>query len=94
MDNHLAAVRVLKEMGRLHGAEAPTQSEVKIEAAPEAVEKVVAALAAGSGLGYDMNIFDTVPGTVVHEAVEQSAAALEVSRNSVEEDQDDDGPEL
>lgn len=39
-------LRILKEMGRLHGAEAPVQSEVKVEAAPEAVETLVKALAA------------------------------------------------
>jgi hypothetical protein len=88
------AQRILAQMGRLHGAEAPTQSEVKVEAAPEAVERLVSALAASSGMGYDTSIFDTVPGEVVHDAVVQTHAALEVSRNQVEEPQEgepDDG---
>lgn len=80
-----ASLRILKEMGRLHGAEAPTQTEIKVEATPESVERIVAALAAGEGLGYDDSIFDTVPGTVVHSAVDDTAAALEVSGNAVEE---------
>lgn len=79
------AQRILAQMGRLHGAEAPTQAEVKVDAAPEAVERLVSAIAAAQGLDYDVDIFDTVPGEVVHDAVEQSAAALEVSGNAVEE---------
>jgi hypothetical protein len=81
------ALRILDKMAKLHGADAPTQAEVKVDAAPEAVEKLVAALAAGSGLGYNTDIFDDddiVDAEVVHEAVTQSAAALEVSGNAVE----------
>lgn len=79
------ALRILKEMGRLHGADAPTQTEIKVEATPESVERVVAALAAGQGLGYDEAIFDTVPGEVVHSAALDATKALEVSGNAVEE---------
>lgn len=79
------ALRILKEMGNLHGAAAPTQTEIKVEAAPEAVEQIVASLAAGQGLGYDDAIFDVVPGTVVHDAVDQTAQAESVSGNAVEE---------
>lgn len=79
------SLRILKEMGRLHGADAPTQTEIKVEATPESVEKIVKALAAGEGLDYDDSIFDTVPGTVVHSAVDDTAAALDVSGNAVEE---------
>lgn len=84
------SLRVLKEMAKLHGAEAPTQAEVKVEAAPEQVEAVVQRLAAQQGLGYDTSIFDTVPGTVVHQAAGEAAAALEVSGNAVEERQPED----
>lgn len=88
------ALRILDRMGRLHGAEAPVQSEVKVESAPEAVEELVKRLASAQGLGYNMNVFDTVSGTVVHSdierAVEQSARALEVSGNAVEESDGDD----
>lgn len=91
------AQRILAQMGRLHGAEAPTQSEVKVEAAPEAVERLVNALAAGQGLGYDTDIFngddegdDVVDADLVHEVVEQSHAALEVSGNALEQPQEGD----
>lgn len=85
LENFDRAQRVLAQMGRLHGAEAPTQTEVKVEAAPEAVERLVQALSSSQGLGYDMDVFDSVPGEVVHDAVAQSRAALEVSGNAVEE---------
>ena len=81
------AVRILERMERLHGAAAPVQAEVKIEAAPEAVEKMVEALAASHGLGYDVNVFDTVEDVVdaelVHEAVDQSHLALEKAGRAV-----------
>lgn len=79
------ALRTLKEMARLHGAEAPVQKEVTVDAAPAAVEAMVAALAAQQGRGYDVGVFDVVEGEIVHDAVGQSAAALEVSGNRVEE---------
>ena len=88
LENSLQAVRILERMARLHGADAPTQSEVKIEAAPEAVDRIVKALAAQEGLGYDESIFDDpdiIDVEVVEDAVAQSAVALEVSRNQVEE---------
>ncbi|MGH8465657.1 MAG: hypothetical protein ACRER5_16060 [Pseudomonas sp.] len=85
--------RILAQMGRLHGAEAPTQSEVKVEATPEAVDKIVQAIAAGQGLGYDTDIFDIDPADI-HEAVITSAEQVEVSGNAVEtqeEGESDDG---
>lgn len=80
-------IRILDSMRKLHGADAPVQTEVKVEAAPEAVEKLVQALAHQQGLGYDVDIFDedVVDAEIVHEAVEQSHTALEVSGNAVEE---------
>jgi hypothetical protein len=80
-------MRMLDGMRRLHGADAPVQSEVKIDAAPEAVEKLVAALAATQGLGYDMDIFDA---DVVEDALAESDAALEVSGNAVSQPQEGD----
>lgn len=77
------ALRILDKMTRLHGAEAPTQTEVKVEHAPEAVERLVSALAAQSGMGYDTSVFDVVDAEVVHEAVEQSHDATQVSGNEV-----------
>lgn len=95
LENSLQALRIVERMAKLHGADAPTQSEVKIEAAPEAVDRIVKALAAQEGLDYDTSIFDDpeiidIDADDVHEAVEQSAAALEVSGNQVEESDGDD----
>lgn len=84
------AVRVLKRLEDLHGAAAPVQTEIKIEATPESVEKVIKALAAGEGLGYDEGIFDTVPGTVVQQASDDATNELAVSGNAVEESDGDD----
>lgn len=85
------AMRILDRMAKLHGAEAPTQSEVKVTESPENVERLVAAIAAAQGQGYDTNIFDVVPGTVVAQAHSESAAALEASSHEIEEgDSDDD----
>ena len=87
------AQRILAQMGRLHGAEAPTQSEVKVEATPEAVDKIVQAIASGQGLGYDTDIFDIDPADI-HEAVIQAEDAVVVSGNQLEAKQEgepDDG---
>lgn len=86
LEFHLAATRVLKEMARLHGAEMPTQAELKVEATPEAVDKMVARLAAGAGLGYDTDIFDVVPGSVIHEAAQAAPAALAKASKAVDQD--------
>lgn len=90
LENQDRVMRMLDRMSKLHGADAPVQSEVKVDAAPEAVERLVSALAAGQGLGYDMNVFDVVPGTVVHDAAQQSVQELEVSGNRVEDPQEGD----
>lgn len=84
------ALRILKEMGKLHGAEAPTQSEVKVDAAPETVDALVARIAAAQGMGYDTSIFDVVPGTVVHQAAASTAALVERTEDDVEQPQIDD----
>jgi hypothetical protein len=88
------ALRILDRMAKLHGAEAPTQTEVKVEAAPEAVEQLVAALAAAQGLGYDVDVFDVVDAEIVHAAPAEARAALEVSGNAVAEPQPGDGEGL
>lgn len=91
LDHQDRALRILDKMAKLHGAEAPVQSEVKVESAPEAVEKLVSALAAQQGLGYDVGIFDVVDAEVVEDAVTQSADALGVAGDEVEvSDGDDD----
>jgi hypothetical protein len=84
------AVRVLKRLEDLHGAAAPTQTEIKIETTPESVEAVIKALAAGQGLDYDDGIFDTVPGTVVHSAAADATNQLAVSGNAVEKSDGND----
>lgn len=81
------ALRILKEMGRLHGADAPTQAEVKVEAGSETIDAVVARLAASSGKGYDASIFDVVDAEVVHEAPAQALAALEAASDQVDQPQ-------
>lgn len=92
LENQDRVMRMLDRMAKLHGADAPTQAEIKVEAAPEAVEKLVNALAAGQGLGYDTSIFDTIPGEVIHSAVEETERALTVSGNAADEEQPDDQP--
>ena len=88
-------LRILDSMRKLHGADAPVQTEVKVEAAPEAVEKLVNHLAASQGLGYDDGIFDIVDadlvGEVVHEAAEAGPAATEVSGNEADQARPEDG---
>lgn len=70
------ALRTLDSLRKLHGADAPVQTEVKIEAAPEAIDAIVTALAAQEGLAYqDPTAFDVVDADVVYEAVQQTAVA-------------------
>lgn len=87
LDYSAQSLRILKEMGRLHGAEAPTQSEVKVEAAPEQVEALVAALAQGKGIAYDMDVFDAEIVEDIHEA---DVRELEAASDAVEMEGDDD----
>lgn len=84
LENQDRALRILDRMAKLHGAEAPVQSEVKVDAAPEAVEKMVAAIAAQAGKGYDASIFDVVDAEVVHEVHESTARELEEASDAVE----------
>ena len=89
------ALRILNSMTKLHGAEAPAQSEVKVEAAPEAVEQLVTALAAQQGLAYDTSIFDdVVDAEVVHDAVAQSEEATLDAAERVGEPVDGENEEL
>lgn len=86
------AMRILDSMRKMHGADLPVQSEVKIETAPEAVEKLVSALAASQGMGYDTNIFDAevIEDEAVHTAVIESEETLADSASHVGEDAEDD----
>lgn len=84
-------IRILERIARLHGAEAPTQAEVKVDAMPETVEKVVNAIASAQGFGYDANIFDgIVDADVVEDMVDESQKALEQSSDAVEDEQPED----
>lgn len=85
--------KVLAQMGRLHGAEAPTQAEVKVESAPAAVDALVKRIAAAQGRDFDADIFD-LDEDDIHEAHVVASEATVVSGNAVEELQEgesDDG---
>lgn len=86
--DYVASVqKTLRDLSRLHGADAPTQSEVKVEASPEAVEQLVMSLAKNRGLAYDDDVFDA---EIVEDLVDDSQRELEVSRNAVEESDGED----
>ena len=93
-------LRILDKKGKLHGAEAPVQSEVTVDAAPESIDRMVAALSAQAGRAYDMEVFDDddeeiydaeVEEVGVDDLVSATTKALEVSGNAVEESDGDDG---
>lgn len=84
------AMRILDSMRKMHGADLPVQSEVKIETAPEAVEKLVEVLAGRQGLAYDTNVFDVVDAEVIHDAVEEAEETLADSASHVGESTEDD----
>ena len=77
------AQKGLAQLGRLHGAEAPTQSEIKVDSAPEAVDALVRKIAAAQGRGYDTDIFD-IDEDDIHEVVVSSHEATVVSGNALE----------
>lgn len=98
------AIKLLDRMAKLHGAEAPVQTEVKVDAAPESIDRMVAALAAQAGRSYDMNVFDDdddivdaeveeMPaigaGVTVADLAQATDAALEVSGNAIDDEEDD-----
>lgn len=89
LENQDRVMRMLDKMERLHGAAAPSQTEIKVDAAPEAVEALVQALAGQQGMGYDVDVFDTVPGTLVHDMADEATKALTVSGNQIEEGEPD-----
>jgi hypothetical protein len=98
LDHQNVAIKALERLARLHGAEAPTQSEVKVEATPETIDAVVARLAASQGQGYDADVFDVevLDEQQVHESATQALAQIESSAHEVEQPQegDDDYPDL
>lgn len=84
------AIRILERMEKLHGAAAPVQKEIVVEAAPESVTALVDAIAASQGLGYDTDIFDVVDAQVIETSVDQSAQLLESAGQAVEDEDDED----
>lgn len=88
LENQDRALKILDSMRKLHGADAPVQSEVKVEAAPESVDALVQALSKAQGMGYDANVFDVVDAEVVDEAAEQSRSALLDAAEQVGEGED------
>lgn len=90
LDNQDRVIRILKEMSDLHGAKAPVQAEIKVDAAPEAVEALVDALAKAQGLGYDVNVFDTVDAEVIEQASIEAHDAVQQSSDDIEAGGDDE----
>lgn len=96
LENQDRVLRILAGLERLHGAAAPTQTEVSVEAAPEAIERMVALLAAEQGKGYDPDIFTlsdddvTEVREVAHAAPANALAALEAAADATEQDQPED----
>lgn len=90
------AIRILSQLAKLHGAEAPSQSEVKVETAPEAIEKMVERLSRERGTGFDLEVFDLDDDDIVEineaaaSAPAQSLAALERASAEVEQILDED----
>jgi hypothetical protein len=84
------ALRTLAQMAKLHGAEMPTQSEVKVDAAPEMVEAMVEVLSRQKGQGYDDSIFDVIDAEVVTDAHDQAVDALEEASLNVPVPTEDD----
>lgn len=95
LENQDRVIRLLNQMSKLHGAEAPVQTEVKIETAPEDVDKMVQRLSAAQGMGYDMAVFDDiVDAEVVSEGdVPEAEARTLDSSERVGETQDGEDPE-
>lgn len=90
LDHQDRNIKILDKMARLHGAEAPIQSEVKVEQAPEAIDRIVAALASQGGLStYDADVFDLDEDDVT-EVIEDAQVALEVSGNAIDDEAEDE----
>lgn len=71
------AAKHLVNLARLHGAEAPTQTEIKMETSPESVQSMVDRIAAAAGRGYDASVFDEDDDVMDGDVVEDQPPALE-----------------
>lgn len=88
--DYVASVqKTLRDLARLHGADAPTQTEVTVGASDETVEALVATLAQGKGLAYNDDVFDLDPDDV-EEIVEASHREVEAAHDAVEDSDGDD----
>lgn len=89
--------KTLRDLARLHGADAPTQAEVTVAASDETVEALVTRLAQNQGLAYNDDVFD-LDDDDVHEVVdgivEHSHAALEAAEAALDNDADTEGEAL
>lgn len=86
---------LVERITKLHGAEAPTQSEVKVEAAPESVQAIVDKIAASQGLGYNVDIFDLPPENItetVHDMPADTAQALAAAEHAADQPIDGEEP--
>ena len=86
LPNQDRVIRMLDSMRKMHGADAPAQTEVKVDAAPEAIDAMVQLLAAKQGQGYDVDIFDVdvVDESEIHEASAQVTAALMQAEHDID----------
>lgn len=80
---------LLDRLAKLHGADAPTQAEVKIDHTPESVQSIVNKIAASQGLGYDIDIFDD-DDVVEADVVQDSLAAIEAAAAEADAPQPED----
>lgn len=83
---HDRARATLKDLAKLHGAEAPTQVEVEMPNVTDAVQQVLDKVAASQGLAYDVDVFDLDPEDIT-EMTEHEAKALEAATQEVDDDQ-------
>lgn len=83
---HDRARATLKDLAKLHGAEAPTQVEVEMPNVTDAVQQVLDKVAASQGLAYDVDVFDLDPEDIT-EMTEHEAKALEAAEQEVDDDQ-------
>lgn len=88
------ANRLLANMAKLHGAEAPVQKEITVEHAPAAVEALVDALSKQQGTAYDVSVFDVIDAEIIEDYIEEAEDELHRAELEVGESQPDDEPEL
>lgn len=86
LENQDRVLRMIDRLAKLHGADAPVQSEVKVEAQPEAVEKMVEVLSRAQGVMYDDSVFDIVEAEIIHDDLDNSIQEVVSGNDEVEVD--------